>query len=494
MYILKNAWVSIKEHKGRNLLIGIIVVVIACSVAVSLAILNSANKLIDSYENKYDVTATIGVNRENMKNGLKQDDSSEEKKSLDDMKDVFSEISNITTSQIEKYGKSSYVKSYYYTLSTGVNSSDIEKASNTKDNNSNNKDEKNSGNDMNRDNRGGGPEGFKNQTFGDFTLTGYSSVSAMEDFISGKYKITSGEISTDLNSNTCVINSELATLNNINVGDKITLTDPEKESNTITLEVTGIYEEKDSSDEGMGMFTNSANNIITNTSVLEKISSSDSNLKVSTTPTFVLKDKNDIEKFEKELHKKGLSTYLTLNTNLDQVESATSSISNVKTFAVTFLVITLVIGGIVLFVINLLNIRERKYEIGVLRAIGMKKRLITTQFVLELLIVVFASLIIGTGIGSVMSVPVSNNLLESEINSSKEEQQQIGNNFGPGRNMGKINGVNSIEAFDSIDAVVDIKVIGELLIVGVVLTLVSSSASMISVQRFSPLEILRERS
>ena len=77
------------------------------------------------------------------------------------------------------------------------------------------------------------------------------------------------------------------------------------------------------------------------------------------------------------------------STNLDQVESATSSISNVKTFATTFLIITLSIGAVVLFVINLINVRERKYEIGVLRTIGMKKSTLTGQFLIELLIVSF---------------------------------------------------------------------------------------------------------
>ncbi len=63
-----------------------------------------------------------------------------------------------------------------------------------------------------------------------------------------------------------------------------------------------------------------------------------------------------------------------------------------------------------------------------------------------------------------------------------------------GNGMGRINGVADIQAFDSIDAVVDFKVLIELLGIGTVLTLVSSCASMISIQKFSPLTILKERS
>ena len=67
MYIVKNALISIIRNKGRNLLIGIIIVVIACSTTITLAIRSSAKSLINSYENSYDVEATIGINRENMK-------------------------------------------------------------------------------------------------------------------------------------------------------------------------------------------------------------------------------------------------------------------------------------------------------------------------------------------------------------------------------------------------------------------------------------------
>ena len=55
----------------------------------------------------------------------------------------------------------------------------------------------------------------------DFTIIGYSSYEAMEDFISGKYSIIDGEVSQEFNKNYCVINSELATINGINITDII---------------------------------------------------------------------------------------------------------------------------------------------------------------------------------------------------------------------------------------------------------------------------------
>ena len=209
----------------------------------------------------------------------------------------------------------------------------------------------------------------------------------------------------------------------------------------------------------------------------------------------ILKDKDSVEKFTTEIKEKGLSEYYTLNTNVEELESATKSIENVKTFATTFLLIMLAISAVVLFVINMINIRERKYEIGVFRTIGVSKFKLTLQFALEILIVSVVMLGIGAVCGSFLAKPVGNMLLENEIQSVQEETEQISNNFGKGGPMDmNFGGTVNVQTIDTINAVVDITVVAQLLGIGLALMLVSSLASMISIQRFSPLTILKERS
>ena len=58
----------------------------------------------------------------------------------------------------------------------------------------------------------------------------------------------------------------------------------------------------------------------------------------------------------------------------------------------------------------------------------------------------------------------------------------------------QFNNRGQVETIDSIEAVVDFTVVMQLLGIGILLTLMSSLASMISIQRFSPLTILKERS
>lgn len=480
MYIFKNALRSITRNKGRNVLIGLIILVIAISATISLAILSSSNKLIDSYYEKNNITATIGVSRSSIKQNMDKD-------SMDEMRDNFNSIS-ISFDDIKNYGDSEYVKSYYYEASTEVTSDELEVVSN-------NMEKRRPGDDKNSD------EVNVEDQESNFTLKGYSSKSAMTDFIEGTYKITDGEADVS-DEDSCIINDELASLNDLSVGDKVKVT---YNDTSYEFTIVGIYEDNSNTDR-MNMFSNSSNQIIINIDKLNEINSD-----ASLSPTYILNSIDDATKFSEEVEKKGLSEYLEVQNNSEEVESGINSITNIKTFVTTFLIIVLIIGAIVLFVINMINIRERKYEIGVLRTVGMSKVKLSIQFIVETLMVSLISLIIGALIGSLLSVKVSNYLLENEINSQSEKRKQINENFGmPGErgmpsdksernnNDKKMNNADfnspTISTVNEINAVVDIKVLLQLLGIGILLSFISSLVAMINIQKFRPLKILQERS
>jgi putative ABC transport system permease protein len=337
----------------------------------------------------------------------------------------------------------------------------------------------------------------------------------MTDFVNGSYTITDGEVSDDFTSNDCVINSELAELNDLSVGDTITLQSANDEDLTYDLVITGIFTDSSEATTDMrSMYSSSVNKIITNANLVAKIVADDEDAQTTITPTFVLKNKEVVDSFTAEVTKKGLDENYQVTTNLDTIESETESITNVSSFATTFLIVTLVIGGVVLLILNMINIRERKYEIGVLRTIGMKKSSVTLQFAFELLVISIIGLLFGAAIGAASSVKVANAMLASEIASAKAEQEEIMGNFGGANrnsetkttdsssddvtdttaNNNVTNGVVKISEVTNINAVVDFKVLMELLAIGLGLTLFSSLSAMISIARFSPLAILRERS
>lgn len=522
MYIFKNAWKNIIRNKSRNFLIGIIVIVIATSCSVTLAIRESANDIVVSYQDKNKIEATIGMNREYLMKSFKEGDKSQE-----EIIESFNDIEDISIDEINLYGDSEYVSSYYYTYSLSVDAKDIKEATDSlvKETTEVKTETSitqfgNSGGKMPPGRGQGGTRTEKSTTTkktekifnekaenGAFTLVGYDSFSSMSNFISGEYTITEGNVSSDFSSNSCVISEELATLNDLKVDDTITVINPDDTSLKYDLVITGIYKENSEESSDMSnMYTMSANQIITNINFINKIISDDKDMKATINPTFIIKDSDSVSLFTDEVTEKGLGEYYIVTSNLNEIEGATKSIMNVKIFATTFLIIMLIIGAVVLVVINMINIRERKYEIGVLRTIGMKKSKLSLQFMLELFIVSFVSLMLGAVIGSNISLPVSNRLLSNEIENASSKYDNIGNNFGiredegdnaPGRKeefRKNDFGIAAVSEFDSIDAVVDFKVLLELLGIGLGLTIFSSLISMIAIFRFSPLTILKERS
>ena len=112
MYILKNAWTNIKRNLGRNILIGIIILVITASSCIALAINTSGNKLIDSYINKNQLEVSFSLDMKN----FRQDKNNDSNTTVD----------KLTIDDVKKYSDSKYVSSYYYTLETSLSSDEIE--------------------------------------------------------------------------------------------------------------------------------------------------------------------------------------------------------------------------------------------------------------------------------------------------------------------------------------------------------------------------------
>ena len=168
-------------------------------------------------------------------------------------------------------------------------------------------------------------------------------------------------------------------------------------------------------------------------------------------------------------------------------------------------------------VLNIFNVRERKYEVGVLTAMGMKKWKVATQFMCEILVVTMIAVIIGAGIGAVSSVPVTNALLEGQVESQSNQQTQMEENFGrPGDfgggmfggmelpddltdDIGEIDNPfenmlgGTVDYITEVDSAMNLTVVLQMIGVGLLLTLVASAASVLFIMRYDPLKILANR-
>ena len=339
----------------------------------------------------------------------------------------------------------------------------------------------------------------------------------------------------------CVISEELAMYNALAVGDTIIITNPSMETETYTLTITGIYTNTENNNFTMSMFGASqdpANRIYMSAAALQVVL--DTSAEASTTvtddygresetkvtgtleATYAFSDPEAYYAFEEEVRALGLSEdYTVSSSDISAYENSLAPLNTLSTMAGWFLIVILIIGGIILVVLNIFNVRERKYEVGVLTAMGMKKWKVATQFICEILVVTMIAVIIGAAIGAVSSVPVTNALLEGQVESQTAQQNQMEENFGRPGNLGgmpsgmpsgmpggipsdipgDMGGKNPFDQmFNSaanyiteVDSAMNLTVVFQMLGVGLLLTLVASAASVLFIMRYDPLKILANR-
>lgn len=235
--------------------------------------------------------------------------------------------------------------------------------------------------------------------------------------------MTSGEVFGygESDNGKVIISKALADFNDLKVGDEITVTNTSDTSTTYTFTISGIYKNSTSSNTSamgpMGGTSQDADNAIyTSVSTLKSLgldadttaNDDDNNTTTQLGYTYVLGSADDYETFASDVRQAGLDDTCTVQSaDVENHESSLVPLDNLAKFALTLLIVVLAVGAVVL---NLFNIRERKYEVGVLTVIGVKKVKVAAQFAIELLIVTMCGIALGVAGGAVASVPVSNQL------------------------------------------------------------------------------------
>ncbi len=553
MYILKNALRCIARSKGRNILIGIIALVIAVSACLGLSIRQAADSAKETTLEGMSVTATISYDRSSMMNdimggdqgpGGNFDPSKAGGFDREQFADKMGDVSSLTLDEYEIYAKAESVQEFTYTLTAAFDGNDdLLPVSDETDDDS----EKTTTSESKTGQGGfGGRMGFPgfgggNFTSSDFSIIGYSSDSAMTDFVNGNASILEGGSMFEEGSEAmeCVLSEELALYNNLSVGDTITLVNPSLESEIYSLTVVGLYSSDSNNDFSMSMFGKSqdpANQIYMSAAALQvlldqsKANSTtvtdedtgrerESAVTGSISATYVFADVDAYNTFEDEVRDLGLDdAYTVSSADLTAYENSLTPLNTLSNMAGWFLLVILIIGAVILVVLNIFNVRERKYEVGVLTAMGMKKWKVAAQFMCEILVVTMVAVLLGAVIGAVSSVPVTNALLAGQVESQNSRQTQMDENFGrpgnfgggrPGRNMGEMpsdisdasGGGNPFDKMfggaadyvTEVNSAMNLTVVFQMLGVGLLLTLVAGTVSVLFIMRYDPLKILANR-
>lgn len=142
--------------------------------------------------------------------------------------------------------------------------------------------------------------------------------------------------------------------------------------------------------------------------------------------TYFLKDPGMLDAFQRHAAEKGLAPYYRATTDEAAYNKIVGPVEGISKIVTIFLVVVLVFGGVILLFLSVMAVRERKYEIGVLRAMGMKRGKVIVGMVCESLMIAILCLTIGLALSTTLSQPIADTLLEDQIRIAEEQRQNTG--------------------------------------------------------------------
>ena len=224
-------------------------------------------------------------------------------------------------------------------------------------------------------------------------MNGITASKSNIDFKSEVLKLEKGRHIEENDKNKIMIHEKFAQLNNVNLGDKIKLS---QEGKILELEIVGIY-----SGEKTNTFNGLSSDFIENTVYTDYKSSQQlSNLIANNKVTSVeygVEDPTKLDDVIKAVENLGINNLMVSKSNKNY-ELVTSSVESITKITNMIRIGSVVVGVVILSLILMFWVRERTYEIGILLSLGTSKVNLVLQFIVEVLLVTIFGLMIALGI------------------------------------------------------------------------------------------------
>ncbi len=302
-------------------------------------------------------------------------------------------------------------------------------------------------------------------------VNGTSDLSNTQSLNTNQLKITSGSsFDVGVDSNVALVGTDLAVKNNLKVGSTFNAYNTD-------ITVSGIYDSGNRfSNSGIIMpikavqrlsgQSNQVNSIIVQTDSMDNLSSVQSAIKTK------LGDKADVVSSQ------------------DAASQAVQPLENIKTISLYSLIGALIAGSVIIFLTMLMIVRERRKEIGVLKAIGASNIKVTLHFIVESIVLA----LMGSILGIIGGFAFSNPIIKALVSSSSSSSSSGGQGRGPGgggmmRFGGAIPGIQN--NLRNIQAVVGVNIIFYGLLIAIVIAILGSAIPAFLISKIRPAEVMR---
>lgn len=266
------------------------------------------------------------------------------------------------------------------------------------------------------------------------------------------------------NENVAVVGKSLAEKNSLSVGSTFTAYDT-------TITVVGIY------DTG----TTFANNtVIMPLATLQRLSNQANDITSAT----VTVDSIDSVDAAVAAIKTKLGSAADVTSDQEKAQNTVAPLENVKTIASYSLIGALAAGAVIILLTMVMIVRERRREIGVVKAIGSSNGKTMLQFTVESITLTTMGLVVGLAIAVFASAPITNALVTTSSSSATSTQT-------PGRGMMRNFGGQFGRSVETIKTSIGPEMFAYGIGASLLIAIVGSAVPAYFISRIRPSEVMR---
>jgi putative ABC transport system permease protein len=278
----------------------------------------------------------------------------------------------------------------------------------------------------------------------------------------GTFTLTSGSVfSSNSSANEAIVGSAVASKNNLKVGSTFT-------AYGTTINVVGIFSTGNT-------FGN--NQIIMPLKTVQTLSSQPGDLSSITLNVDSITNVNSVTSQATKV----LGSAADVTNASTQAQAVISPLESIQNISLYSLIGAVVAGSIIILLTMVMIVRERRREIGVLKAIGGSNVVVMGQFMIEAITFTALAAVIGIVLGVVAGNPITRLLV---TNSAQPATPGFGG--GGGRGLGLIR-----NNFTSIHAAIGWDIIFYGLLAALVIAIVGSGLASFVIAKIRPAEVMR---
>lgn len=487
--MLERSWLSTVRKPSRTVILVVIMFVMANMMLATIAIKSAVNESI-----KYAKESLGGIVylQPDMEALREEAMAGVEAGSGGMMQRVQIERPTISIDMAKEIADSEYVKDFTYSVTASANAGDYELVETEESSMREQIESQMGGEGMPQMPGGGGGFAFSR---GDTSIVGINSFAFIADVESGNMKLADGEIFDESTEDGVMISVDLAEENSLEVGDTMTFALTDDDETEVVLTIVGTFDNTTDNYD--------PNTVYTNVETAAEFSG-EADMGVQSVKYYLVNAENKDAFVAEALAKypELESDGLVLDIDTSAYDQMVGPIESVGSFATTILIVVIIASVVIITLIVTINVKDRRYEMGVLMSLGATKKNILGQVLVELVLVATVGFALSVPTGSLVAGVMGDGLLSSQLAMNEEQTEQ---NFGRGQNagmpgfgggmrggmMGGAGGQTSdVEAIDEIDVSANLSDYAVLFAAGYAVILLALVLPSVNVLRYQPKTIL----